>query len=211
MGGYAEQRRWSDGKIDEIKSILRQFAPLMADFRFDDANYEQDTKECTDGFMCLVSRNERIALRVRKEVSTGSQVRYRDLTIRARSSNGGLTEIDKIRERYVRYYFYAWTDENERITEWMLVDIHKMLDARLLDGLTPKVNKDGRTSFVSISGQRLNANGCVIAHTVRGMTGAIQTEEQKQAHVLEQFARLASGLVGVPVDIRPVNGRGGAA
>ena len=123
------------------------------------ATFEDDTKRATD-FVVLVEAGT-VAVRIRR-----AHIKFRDLTIRS-YNNGHKTEIDKIKEKYVRYYLYCWTDESENISEYLLLDIHKIVSSGLLENKEETHNKDGRTRFISITIDELQNNSCVLKHGIK--------------------------------------------
>ena len=122
MDSFAFEKQMQ-GKVVEI---LRRHAADVVQFNI--ATNEQDTKQATD--FVVETTIGRIAVRVRRYSSTGEK--YRDLTIRIRATYGGKTEIDKLRDGWGDLYLYCWQDAAGNLTEYMLVDIHKMRAAGLL-------------------------------------------------------------------------------
>ena len=74
----------------------------------------QDMKEATD--FLLDSNSGQIACRVLTKKNY-----EKDITIRS-YKNGHKTEIDKLKEGYAKYYFYAWKTDT-KILDYVILDI----------------------------------------------------------------------------------------
>ena len=136
---YQENRSFSDSHHDEIKQILKD--NLMHITSIEIANDHQDMNEGTDYVIHIEGGT--IAGRVRRP-----DCKYRDFTIRA-VNKGYKTEIDKLREGFGDWYLYCWTNEYNRIDEWILVDINKIRKNSLLEHRTVKDNGES-TGFIHI-------------------------------------------------------------
>lgn len=96
-----------------------------------------------------------IALRLRRD-----NVRFRDLTIRARRDTGSPTELDKMRAgRCPRWYFYGWY--HNKIDEWIFINVHKALAAGLLNNRPEIANGDG-TYFIAVPLAELHQIGSLL-------------------------------------------------
>lgn len=144
------------GFYDTITTILKDNASYFVNVSV--ATQEQDFKQATD-FVVKLDGGD-IAVRIRRKYQ-----HYRDLTIR--SKNGTYkTELSKIKEGWARYYLYCWQGQDEKIDEWMLVDMNKVRLSNLLDNRVDKVNKDGRTAFIAIPYYELIKCGCILVSKV---------------------------------------------
>ncbi len=149
---YKRDREWGDSFESQVLSIFHTLLPHLAVIAI--ASEEKDNKYATDFEVKLVGGT--IAVRLRR-----SNCGYRDLTIRARRDSGTKTELAKIKEGHAFRYFYGWTDDNNTISEWILVDLDKLRMTDLLDRrLIP--NGDG-THFIAISVNELQDTSCLIA------------------------------------------------
>lgn len=162
---------------NRVTEILRRHVAEIVEFK--EADEEQDTKQATD--FVVVAKAKSIAVRVRRPTSTSNASRgkvYRDLTIRTRSAGKGETEIDKLRKGWGDMYLYCWENQSGQLQEYMIVDIHKLRAAGLLD---PKEireipNGDG-TYFYPINLERLRKAGCIILDTVTTTAPNVTTIE----------------------------------
>lgn len=151
---YKSNRAFADSYLPEVIEILKRNAMHIVTIRV--APEEQDIQQATD--MLIEVTGGSVAVRVRRPYKN-----IRDLTIRSRIRYGGITELAKLRAGYGDWYLYCWTGENEKIAEWILVDINKMRSSRILDEPRPEIsNRDG-TFFVAIPTSELCANDCIVA------------------------------------------------
>lgn len=152
---YQLDREWGDSYVSQVTRILTQLLPYLVEINT--ASIEMDTKCATDFTIKLKGGN--IAVRLRRPDCT-----FRDLTIRALRDSGTKTELEKIKEGHGFRYFYGWIDENNRIAEWMLVDLDRVRKMGLLNKKREiKPNYDG-TYFIYISIAELNEAGCLIIY-----------------------------------------------
>lgn len=150
---FTDNWDFQQGYYGQVERILKQNAPHFVNVRI--ASKDQDMKQATD-FIVIIEGGE-IAVRIRR-----ANVRWRDLTIRSRIGHAK-TEIHKIREGFGRYYLYCWTDANNAICDWILVDLDLLRESGLLENRKEIPNKDGYTAFINIPAIELAANGCLIA------------------------------------------------
>lgn len=154
MTTYQAQRKKSDKYLDSFKDILRRNSMNFLQLEIsDDA---KDTQEATD--MVVKIDGGDVALRVREP-----SCRYRDLTIRSRSTNGGKTEIHKIREGFGDWYLYGWGDGINTVREYILIDLDKLRKFNLLDKPRQERRNFDGTQFVSIPIGELQMSGCLIS------------------------------------------------
>jgi len=114
VGGYTQDREWSDHFIPLIKRIV---GPYLLNVASD----EIDVTQATD-LMVFTARDMRIAARVRRP---GFSERYLyEFTIRAERDNGAKTELAKIVDGWADWFFYGHADEEEQFIEyWWLIDL----------------------------------------------------------------------------------------
>ncbi len=133
---FEENWNWQLRYLDDIKNILKE--QLINFVKIEIANPKEDMEQATDLKIEVTGGN--VGVRIRRDTS------FRDFTIRA-YKNGNRTEIDKLREGYCNWYLYCWT-RNDKITDWILLDINKMREKGLLDTTRNiKMNTDGKTGF----------------------------------------------------------------
>ena len=134
---------FSQKTMPEVVKLLKKNAHRFLEFS--EASREDDLHHATD--YVIAFKGGKIAIRVRRP-----QYEYRDLTIRA-YNNGSKTEIHKILEGFANYYFYGWTDASNNIKEYILVDLDKLRESKLLADWQKhiRMNRDGKTGFVIIS------------------------------------------------------------
>lgn len=146
MSGWQSDKRWSDRFLPEIKRILGEH--LIAE-----PPIEEDAERNTD-LMVLRLDAVRIGCRVRKH---GYLRDYGDeFTIRAGRPSGAKTELTKIIEGWGDYFFYGFSDADERqLARWFLGDLtalrlyinrYMYSNGGALPG-TGRGNADGSSSF----------------------------------------------------------------
>lgn len=147
---------WADKHLDAIVAVLKQNAMHLLSVHI--APEKSDLKEATD--LVITVDGGDVAVRIRRPRYND---RYKDLTIRAWRRGNIKTEIDKIRDGFARWYLYAWSDGNNGLMDWMLIDIDALRESGLLDRKQIIKNKDGRTGFIAVSEGELRLNNCLIA------------------------------------------------
>lgn len=149
---------WSDGYLPEVRRILSQNALHLVGLSV--ATFHQDVKEATD-MLVTVGGSKGIAVRLRR-----AMYGYRDLTIRAFRSSGTQTELEKIKAGRGDFYLYGWTD-GMRIPEWMLVDLQRLRQSRLLDRQWRTIeNTERMTGFIAIPYTALLSAGCLVNYCI---------------------------------------------
>lgn len=152
MNEFEKNWDWQLKLMDDIKSILKSQSMYIVDIQI--ATEEEDKKYSTDLKVKITAGD--VAVRIRRDTI------YRDFTIRAKSGTNK-TEIHKLREGYGDWYLYLWTKE-DKISEWILVDINKMRAANLFsEQRQVRMNKDGYTGFVSYTIDELEYHGCIVS------------------------------------------------
>lgn len=157
---YQRDREWETSYQSQVMSILNTLISHLVILEI--ASDEIDKKRATDFSMRLKGGD--IAVRLRRPYYD-----YRDLTIRAKRDNGVKTELAKIIEGYAFRYFYGWTNEQQRIAEWMLIDLDKVRaqgilekDRRLIANRDPATGKPDGTHFMPIPAKELYDAGCLL-------------------------------------------------
>ena len=140
----------------EIKNILNKNIQNIMNhsfglFEFEKSSVEEDTKE---GFDFLLKGGDiKIPVRIRKP-----DCKFRDFTIRWESRFNRKTEIDKLNEGAGDVYFYAWTKSEDKISDWVLINLHELRESTNLsrenETLISRVKRNGDGtcfSFLKIS------------------------------------------------------------
>lgn len=146
MNGWRDDKRWSDRFLPEIKRILGEH--LIAE-----PPIEEDAERNTD-LMVLRLDAVRVGCRVRKHQYLRD---YGDeFTIRAGRPTGAKTELTKIIEGWGNYFFYGFSDADERaLARWFIGDLNALriyINRQLVinQGQPPgkeRSNADGSSSF----------------------------------------------------------------
>lgn len=114
MTHWTEDKRWSDRFLPEIKSALGLHL-------IGEPPVEEDAERNTD-LMVLRMDAVRVGCRIRRH---NYLARYGDgFTIRAGRPSGVKTELTKIIEGWGDYFFYGFSDAQERrLAKWTLADL----------------------------------------------------------------------------------------
>ena len=126
----------------QIKRILNKNSYMFSELL--EATPQQDYKE---GFDSIFTFNDiKIPLRIRKYEYAKE---YRDVTIRSRTRSNGETEIDKIKQGFGDYYFYAWEcEDRKRLFCYLIFDLKKFNSSGLvLRPSDPDIPNGDGTSF----------------------------------------------------------------
>lgn len=150
---FNENWNFQKNYYSQVKRIIEDNALVF--IKIDVADEESDLKRATD-FVVRITGGD-VAVRLRR-----SDVRYRDLTIRS-FNKGYRTELDKIRDGFGKFYLYGWTNLNNIINEWVLIDLDKMRELKLFDGKQEIINTDGITRFIAIPIYEIDKTGCIVA------------------------------------------------
>lgn len=184
--------------MPQVQAILKRHA--MHIIKIEMATSTQDTEQATD--LVLRVESGSIGVRVRR-LETMKNPGWRDWTIRGRSLGGNRTEIDKLRDGWGDWYFYAWTKQKQ-IVEYMLFDLHKARQAGLLDNLTDRdliPNGDG-TKFYTIDAHRIIDNGCMVVHSIDGYPGKMHTANKVE--VMNHLRTIMSASQAILRQVEPV-------
>lgn len=152
--GWENDKRWSDRFLPEIKMILGLH--LIGELAV-----EQDCERNTD-LIVLKMEAVRITCRIRRYEYFA---KYPDeITIRAGRPSGVKTELTKIIESWGDYFFYGFSDPEEKALQaWKLCRLNafRVWFNRCIvanKGLIPgrrKVNDDGSSSFIAFSADKI--------------------------------------------------------
>jgi hypothetical protein len=153
-------KAWADSYVPQVREVVRSVAGQIV--RLLVAPTEVDVHDGADYIVGVPSGD--IACRIRRETWKGWR---RDLTLRCQVASGGPTEVDKLRGETVRWYLYAWADENGFV-DWMFVDLARVRQARLIDlaiQYGQVVELPDETSFLWISADDLFFVGAIVKAT----------------------------------------------
>lgn len=153
-GAQQAHHDYGERHLPAVRRALLECLPHIVVLR--EATLEEDRQRATD---LVLEASGSVAVRVRQP----EYLRYRDLTLRAWVEGRERTELDKIREGWGRWYFYAWSDGRDGLAAWMLVDLDRLRASGLLEGLPLRLNPDRRSGFVSLGHAALKRAGCVAA------------------------------------------------
>lgn len=119
-----------------------------------------DVNFATD-LMLFTVNTDTIAVRMRRSnICKG----FRDLTIQTQQASGNRhnTEYIKIFEKgYVRWYLYCWV-KNEKIHEWMFIDLDILRSTKLIERYQEKTNKNDGQLFKAIPYKVMLKQGCIV-------------------------------------------------
>jgi hypothetical protein len=103
--------------------------PTRVFFDVDTAPVERDRHEATDLVLRLTGGD--VAVRVRSKRSLWKDTP--EWSVRWRAANGGRTEIHKLRDGYCRWYLTGYSDGNDGLWMWWLLDLNAVRAACLLE------------------------------------------------------------------------------
>lgn len=158
MNTFQTNFDWQQCYLPQVSKILRLHAGYFVDFVI--SNEEQDTRQATD-MVLTVSGAGTFAVRIRRPDCV-----YRDFTIRSQSRGGGKTELEKLREGWGNWYLYAWCDQRDQLSEWVLVDLHCLRESGLLERKRREQPNGDGTFFIAIPVPELRTAESVIAEHV---------------------------------------------
>jgi hypothetical protein len=115
MGNFEEQFRWQSQFADQVVRIIAPYLITVSRPHVD--------KNENGDFEIVFPRNGTVGCRLR----TPDCERFvGDVTFRARSKNGGKTEMTKIVEGYGDFFFYGHVNKQNTIWHWYLLDYTKL-------------------------------------------------------------------------------------
>lgn len=154
MKSYLHDWYWADQYLPQIKVILALNAIHLLEI--ETASPDEDTKEATD--IIVKVSGGKVAVRIRKPTPK------RDLTLRCWRASGVKTELQKIKEGFCRWYLYVWTNRKGKIQDYILVDLNKLRESKILNKSFTVINNfDGETGFIAIPYTDLEAAGCIVS------------------------------------------------
>jgi hypothetical protein len=162
---WQHDKSWADGYWPAIEAVIRAVAgQIISVSKADD---EMDVHQATD-YVVRVSAGE-IACRVRRPGYT----KFHDFTLRCSRPSGVITELEKIRQGFAKWYLYAWAMDAHTFEDWVFVDLDKLRGSGLLtDGRQAIMNWDGSSAFVAFSLEELRNGGCILAVRADGAAQA---------------------------------------
>ena len=159
---YKDDREWADKLNPLIKKIIKENLgnKLKKTIEIRDATEKEDKEEATDMVITADGKDFRMAVRTRRTYESRD---FGDITIRSSRTSGAITELKKIKEGKVSYYFYCWGKNGIENLEWLIVDIKKMNYWALFLERKEIPNKDDATFFISVPILDIKHYGCVVA------------------------------------------------
>jgi hypothetical protein len=156
---WQDDKNWSDGLLNEIKSILGLYL-------IGEATKEDDQEKCTD-LIVLKMEAVRIACRIRRHQYYLNREYRNQFTLRASRPSGMKTELAKIIEGWGDFFFYGFSQDDAcSLAGYTLCDLkvfrtwHSSYLVRnhgILPGLS-KNNSDNSSSFYVFNWNDLPAN-----------------------------------------------------
>ena len=157
---FIKNKSWSDKFNTEFKRILSEKLTLKDILDIENATTKEDMKEGTD-LKYVIKGHGTIGARVRRPNCT-----FQDFTIRSKTPYKYKTEWDKIKSGYTDWYIYAWTNIDEIIEFYIIIDMGALRNSGLLDKNYPdKPNGDG-TYFKAIELYQLKLHNCIKATNI---------------------------------------------
>jgi hypothetical protein len=94
-----------------LRGFHERYAIIKPSTEYQDGNY---------AFDLVYQLNLIISVRIRQH----KYIKYRDMTIRYKSKNGGITEFEKIKNGYAKIYLYAYESEDrDSFVKVRIVDV----------------------------------------------------------------------------------------
>ena len=145
----SEQWEWANRFFDAIQAAIQSVAGVFV--RMEVADMDDDMRRVID-YVVRVEGGD-IACRIRRNMYLA---RFRDWTIRSVVPSGATTELDKLRDGFGRWYFYAWATPNDRdLADWMLIDLDAVRRTDILYcDREERMNDDG-TGFIYVTRDEL--------------------------------------------------------
>lgn len=129
---------------EEIKFHIKKCLPNLYDnfLEFRPASQYEDGNLSFD---LVFNINFTVSVRIRKF----KYIKYPDLTIRSRTKNNGITEIDKIKSGLAQVYFYAYMNSEEtELVKIRIVNVDAIRELINLKIYNEKINTDS-TEFLT--------------------------------------------------------------
>lgn len=157
LTNWQTDKHKADTYFPIIQQCIKKFAGKLISIEV--ADYEKDTKQATD-YVLIVSSGA-IGCRIRN----GRWVfnKYHEFTVRASRPSGAITELEKIRTGYPRWYFYGWAD-GSLMPYWIFVDVDIFRSSGQIDNPTTKdvKNFDCSSSFIGYDIVDMYRHKCII-------------------------------------------------
>lgn len=147
-----------------IRSAIGEI-PSKYFFDIDKAPIERDQKEATDLIIKLSGGDVAVRVRRYKYKYKDNKPLAFDWSVRWRSMYGNKTEIDKLREGFARWYFYAIANERESgLFEFCLIDVDKVRETNILNDKSKwQIYPNGDGSMGGyFPARKLNELGCIL-------------------------------------------------
>jgi len=158
MASWHEDKLWADAYLPIIQKTVKSIAGKI--ITIEEASPDEDIKFATDYRLVSVDGGS-IGCRIRN----GSKffIQYHDLTIRSSRPSGVLTELDKIRSGFPKWYFYGWAD-GSTMPYWIFIDMDKFRSPSVIDNPRSSnvPNWDGSSTFNGYDVFDLFLNKCII-------------------------------------------------
>lgn len=157
---FEKEFAWQKQYEDKVIELIRKNAGHFIDIKT--ASIDRDMKEATD-FVINISGGD-IAVRLRR-----NNYKQRDLTIRHKTTwkKGFEPETWKIYNGFGKWYFYGWIDDDNNITEYIIVDLDIVRENMLITPYQGSYikNKDG-TGFIAIKIEELENVGAILVNAI---------------------------------------------
>jgi hypothetical protein len=155
---WQARKAWADQYTDQLLAILQPLVGKIATIR--PADQQSDMKRATD-LIATIPEGD-IGIRVR------DRIEYRDLSLRSRVSSGMTSEVPKIKAGWCTWYLYGWVDNDDKVSDWMFVDMNVFREKKLWEGAVEKDNWDGKSSFILVPWRKLADAGAVVDAVIYG-------------------------------------------
>lgn len=153
---FYENLKWAKMHEPEcikiLQNNLKNITNIEVSTLFDDINHAVD--------LVIILKGSKAQIRVRMP-----KYHYMsDFTVQISKVSGTETEMEKFLRGDVDWYLLCWSNSNEKIFKWILIDMHKILEKNILTKYMsePKLNKTNGQYFVCIDWSVLEKMGCLV-------------------------------------------------
>lgn len=138
--------------IKILQNNLKNITNIEVASLYDDINHAID--------LIIILKGSKVQIRVRMPKYQNMS----DFTVQISKVSGTETEMEKFLRGDIDWYLLCWTDSNEKIFKWILIDMHKILEKNILTThmSEPKLNKTNGQYFVCIDWFNLENMGCLV-------------------------------------------------
>ena len=159
---FSQEFGFAELHMPAVRRVLGEL-PAKIFFDINTAPIKRDMEEATDLVLSVSSGDIAVRIRRRKFYDRCIEKGYSlDWSIRVQS-NGYRTEIDKLREGFARFYFFAYSEDNKGgIVKWWLIDMDNVRDVDILGENWPVFPNGDGTSGMYIPLSRVDVLGCVV-------------------------------------------------